>query len=238
MGVGFPNTYWHRIGHVQVFEGPDRVVPFVEVKRAMKWPGLLSRAPHNYAAAFLRIDVLPDGRVERTVLRSDLEGHITFNTNLYAVVRLPDGFYLLENPAYAPRPTYRLGPDRVEPLSQEDAMNALSGEEILVGGGPSDLSKVDALSARRGWRRLNPEWSGPFLLLPDPIDSTKHAVRLRHFGGWPNQDGPETIVAESLSSADHWNRTLIEVDTRRWKSLKDPSDRAYLRERYAASPAR
>src|SRR4051812_44690657 len=120
VGVGLPNTYWHCLGDVQVFAGPDRVVLFVEVERAMRWPGLLSRPPHDFAAAFLRIDVFPDGRVERTALRSDLDVDITFNTNLYAAVHLADGFYLLENPSYAPRPVYRLGPDRIDRLSPKE----------------------------------------------------------------------------------------------------------------------
>jgi hypothetical protein len=236
-GVGFPKTYWHHIGDVQAFEGPDRVVVFVEVERAMKWPGLLSRPPHNFAAGFLRIDVFPDGRVERTVLYSDLEGHITLNTNLYAVAHLADGFYLLEKPSYAPRPAYRLGPDQVERLSREEATKAAGDETFLAGAHMFDLSKIDAISSRRGWRRLNRDHGGgPYLLIADPIDSTSHGMRLRHSGRWM-EDGPETIVAESLSSTDRWTRTLIKVDMRRWESYQHPSDRAYLRARYAASPA-
>jgi hypothetical protein len=58
-------------------------------------------------------------------------------------------------------------------------------------------------------------------------------------GGWlAAEDVPESIIAESLSSANGWSRTLINVDSRRWKSYKDPGDRAYLRARYTASPAR
>ncbi len=237
MGVGFPNTYWHCIGNVQVFEGPDRVVLFVEVQRGMKWPGLLGRPPHNFAAGFLRIDVFADGRVERTALRSDLKGYITFNTNLYVVVHLADGFYLLESPWHAPRPAYRLGPDQVEPLTEEEARKAVGDETFPTNRNMFDLSKVDAISARRGWRRLNNERLGPFLLHSDPVDSTRHDVRLRHFGGWLSQDEPETIAAESLSSTESWNRTVIKLDTKRWKSYKSPSDRAYLRAQYAASPA-
>ena len=236
LGVGLPHTYWHRLGDVQVFEGPDRVVLFVEVERAMRWPGLLPRPPWNFAAAFLRIDVFPDGRVERTALQSDLEGHITFNTILYAAVRLADGFYLLENPSYAPRPVYRLGPDRIDKLSSEEVIRA-TGEDVLHASGDIfDLSSVDAISARRGWRRLPDHWGRDYF--GHPIDSTRHGVRLRHVNVWAREDSPESIVAESLPPDNHWPRTLIEVDRRRWRSYKDPADRAYLQARYVASPAR
>jgi hypothetical protein len=222
-----------------VLEGPDRVVLFVEVERAMRWPGLLQSHPHNYAAAFLRIDVFPDGRVERAALRSDLKGHITFNTNLYAAVRLADGFYLLEDPSYAPRPVYRLGQDRIDRLSSDNVVKARGKDIMTASGNLFDLSKVDAISSGRGWRRLNPEsCRGPFWHLSDPIDSTRQGVRLRHVGGEFNEDATESIIAESLSLANRWVRILVEVDTRRWKSYKAPGDRAYLRARYAASPAR
>jgi hypothetical protein len=236
LGVGLPNTYWHRLGYVQVLEGPDRVVLFVEVNRAMRWPGLIARHSHNFAAAFLRIDVFPDGRIERTTLSSDLEDRLTFNTNLYVVVHLADGFYLLKDAA---RPVYRLGPDRVDRLSSEEAVRATGNEVLHARTALFDLSRLDAISARRGWRRLNHEpGNGPYLLRSDSIDSTRHGVRLRHTGGWLNPDAPESIIAESFSSTQRWTRTLIEVDTRRWTSYKAPSDRAYLRATYAASPAR
>ena len=83
-GLGLPTTYWHALGYAQVFEGPDRVVLFVEVQQAMEWPGFLMTPGYYNAVAFFRIDVFPDGRVERTALQCDLEGEITLNTNLYA----------------------------------------------------------------------------------------------------------------------------------------------------------
>lgn len=238
-GLGLPNTYWHHLGDAQVLEGPDRVVLFIEVERAMWWPGFIGVAPHNHAAAFLRIDIFPDGRVERTTLRSDLEGHITLNTNLYAVVYLADGFYLVENPSYAPKPAYRLGPDRIDPLSPEDAIRATGRDVLHTSDSMFDLSRLDSISAGRGWRRLNHEpGGGQYLLLSDSIISTQHGVKLWHGGGWLREGAPEFLFAESTSSTVHWSRVLIEVDTRRWKSYRQPGDRAYLRERYEASPAR
>ena len=175
----------------------------------------------------------------RTALPFDLEGHITFNTNLYAVVRLADGFYLLENPSYAPRPVYRLGPNRIDRLSSEEVDRVTGNDVVQASGKYFDLSKVDEISSQRGWRRLNHEpGDGPFLLISDHIDSTQLGVRLRHVGHSWDEDSSESIVAESLSPTDRWTRTLIDVDTRRWTSYEDPRDRAYLRARYAASPAR
>ena len=62
-------------------------------------------------------------------------------------------------------------------------------------------------------------------------------VRLRHAGGLFYNEGLESIIAESISPTNRWAYTLIEVNTRRWKSYRDPTDRAYLRRRYAAARA-
>jgi hypothetical protein len=242
VGVGLPYTYWHHLGHVQAFEGPDRVVLFVEVERAMNRPGLFPGAyPYNFAAALWRIDVFPDGRVERTFLRLDVDDDVTLNTNLYAVVRLADGFYLVRMFGEgAPRPAYRLGPEGILWLPPKEAIRP-TGEDVLEASqDPFDLSKVDAVSLRRGWRRFNRDrGGGPYLLSgSDPIDSTRHGVRLRHLPQWFHEEEPESLVAESLSPTDRWARTLIEVDTRRWKSYREPGDRAYVLTKYAASPAR
>jgi hypothetical protein len=238
VGVGLPNTYWHRLGNVQVFEGPDRVVLFVEAQRAMRWPGFLREGPHNFAAAFLRIDVFPDGRVERTALQSELNGHITFNTYLYVAVRLADGFYLVEDSSSAQGPVYGLRPGQIDRLSPEEIIQARGEDVLRPSANMFTMSELDAVSAKRGWLRLNHEQgSGPYLLSGIPIESTRHGVRLRHAGGWRDVDAPESIVAESISSTNRWSRTLIEIDTRRWKSYRPPSDFAYLRARYAASPA-
>ena len=113
-----------------------------------------------------------------------LSGHITFNTNLYAAVHLADGFYLLENPSDAPRPVYRLSPGRIDRLSTEDATRAAGEDVLLASGDVSDLSQIDAISAKRGWRRLNEPGHGLYKVSSDPIDSTRHRVRLRHVGGW------------------------------------------------------
>lgn len=239
-GVRSPNIYWHHLGDVQAFEGPDRIVLFVEVERAMKWPGLIGRVPHNFAAGFLRIDIFPDGRVERAHLQSDLKGHITLNPSLYAVAHLADGFYLIDEPAFAPKPAYRFGPDRIDPLSSEEAIRA-AGEDVL----PTrdhfyDFSGLDAISAKRGWQRLqrkSNDWQ-----YPDPvglITSTRHGVKLWQIGkSWGQHDAPQSIIAESLSPTNRWAHTLLELDTRPWKSHKAPGDRDYLREQYAANPAR
>jgi hypothetical protein len=238
-GVGLPITYYHHLGYVQAFEGPDRVILFVEVERGMEWPGLVGHAPYRYAAAFYRIDVFPDGRVEKSALRSDSEGHLTFNTNLFAVARLADGFYLVETPSYAPRPAYRLDPDRIDPLSAEAAIRAAGGDLLRSSKGIFDLSQIDAISTARGWRRLNHEpGPGPHLLSSHPIDSPRNGIRLKYVRRPMVGDGSQSLVAESLSPAAGWARTLIEVDTREWTSYRSPSDRAYLRAKYAASPAR
>ena len=241
-GLGLPITYWHYLGCGHVFEGPDRVVVFIEVRRAMQWPGFLMTPAYNDPVAFFRIDVFPDGKVERTTLQADLGGHITFNTNLYVVVRLADGFYLVENHQYPGRPAYRLGSDRIEPLTTEERARIAGAEVLESNGSPFDLSRGDAISAGRGWRRISRGRSdGPsplFWQYSDPIDSTRHGVRLRYASDSVDQDGLGSIVAEALSPTNRWSRTLIEVDTRRWWSYTGPSNRAYLRARYAASPAR
>jgi hypothetical protein len=238
-GIGLPYTYWHRLGDGQVFEGPDRVVLFVEVERGMLRPGLFPATyPYNFAAAFLRIDVFPDGRVERSTLRFDGDLHVTFNTNLFSVVRLADGFYLVTMFEETMRPAYRLALDRIEELAPEDASQAVGQDVLQVGKLHFELSNVDAISLRRGWRRLNHVHGRSNLARgSDPVNSTRQGMRLRHVDGGVREDSPESIVAESLSPTEHWTQTVINVDTRRWKSYKNPTDRAYLRAMYAASPA-
>jgi hypothetical protein len=242
LGLGLPYTYWHRLAEVQAFEGPDRVVLFVEVQRAMNRPGLFPGAyAYDLAAALWRIDVFPDGRVERTPFRLDDVGDdITLNTNLYTVVRLAEGFYLVERWREGrPRPVYRLGPEGIRWLPSKEVIRATGQDVLEASSDPFDLSKVDAISLRRGWRRLNRErGGGPYLRLgSDPIDSARHGLRLWHLPRWWDWDEPESLVAESSSPTDHWTRTLIEVDTRRWKSYREPGDRAYVLSKYAASPA-
>ena len=39
---------------------------------------------------------------------------------------------------------------------------------------------------------------GPCLLISDPIDSTRHGVRLRYVVGWLHEDEPEAIVAKGM----------------------------------------
>lgn len=238
MGLGFPNTYWHHLSDIQAFEGPDRVVLFVEIERAMKWPGLIGRAPHNLAAGFLRIDIFPDGCTERTHLQSDLKGHITLNANLYAVAHLADGFYLIVDPTFAPKPAYRFGPDRVDPLSSEEAIRA-KGEDILPRSDRFlDFSELDTVSAKHGWQRLHREddWRYPSPL--GLIKSTRHGLKLWQAGKSRNHGTPQSITAESLSPDNRWTRTLLEMKRQPWKSYKGPGDRDYLREQYAANPAR
>ncbi len=240
LGLGFPYTYWHGLGHVQAFEGPDRVVLFVEVERGMNRPGLFPGAyPYLFAAAIGRIDVFLDGRVERTTFRLDVDDDVTVNTNLYVVVRLADGFYLERMfGRHAPTPAYKLEPDGTLSLPSKEAVRTAGPDVIPASNDPFDLSRVDAISLRNGWHRLHDEHGRPYRLLAlDPIESTRLGIRLGHLPRWPREDEPESLVAESLSPADPWTRTLIEVDTRRWKSYREPSDRAYLRAKYAASPA-
>jgi hypothetical protein len=239
-GLGLPYVYWHHLRNAQVFEGPDRVTLFLEVERDMRRPGLFPAAyPYRFPAALLRIDVFPDGRFERTTLRFDLDDYITFNTNNYTVVRLADGFYLLTMVGDVPMPAYRLGLDRIEALSSEDAIRATGQDMLQAGRDQFDLSKMDAVSVARGWRRINQEHVGPYQMLGSgPIDSTRLGVRLRHVPRWLHEGEPESIVAESLSPTERWARTLIELDTRPWKAYKSPTDRTYLRTKYVASPAR
>lgn len=239
-GTSSPNTYWHHPGGVQAFEGPDRVVLFVEVERVTKLPGLLRESPYRHnAVEFVRIDILPDGIIERTHLQSNLEDNISFELSRYAAVYLANGFYLVDDPWTAPRPAYRLGPDRIERLSPNEAIRA-AGEDVLPASDPSsDLSGLDAISAKRGWsplHRKSDDWQ-----YPDPlglINSTRHGVRLWQVGRSWDKGTPQSIIAESLSPTNRWTHTLLELDTRPWKSYKDEDDRDYLREQYAANPAR
>ncbi len=91
-GMGKPFRYWESIDWVQVFEGPDRVVLFVEVDRNQGRPGpLVSPANVHLPQRLIRIDIFPDGRVRRALLEH--EKRLSFHPNLARIVRGRDDFY-------------------------------------------------------------------------------------------------------------------------------------------------
>ena len=232
MGLGSPRTYWQRIGDMQAFEGPDRLVLFVEVRRAMRWPGLISSKAINLAAGFLRVDVFPDGRVERKDLRYNPEDHLTLNTNIGVVLKLVDAFHLARTSnSTGERRLYRLGPDQITALFPTELEKALSKDGPLTFDSRFDLSSLDSISIRNGWRRIDDEGSNTY-------ESIRLGVRIRHRKESWEATGPEVVVAESLTIPGAWSRTLITVDRRRWTSYKDPGNRKYLRQKYAETPPR
>ena len=217
-GLGLPYTYWLRIAQVQAFEGEDGVVLFVEVERAMRYGGFLQEAPLNKAMQLLRIDVSRDGRVSQVPLRFH-EG-TTFNTNIAPIIRLPDHFYLVQEPSMG-RPScqlHRVLGDRIESLTFDESGRILQSIGLRCGETRSidDFEAFDRISRRNGWQRLN--GSSYSFRFESPVVSHRHKLRLL----FVEEGLSQSIVADSFSGPNHWSKTLVSVDTRRWKSYRSP----------------
>jgi hypothetical protein len=217
-GLGLPYTYWLQIAEVQAFEGEGGVVLFVEVERTMRYGGFMQEAPIRKAMQLLRIEVSGDGQVRQSPL--EFHGYTTFNTNITPIIRLPDHFYLVQQPSMG-RPScqlHRVLGDRIEPLTFEESNMILQEIGLRCGGSRrlDDFEEFDLISKRSGWERLNR--SSYMFDLDAPIVSHRHKLRLLFA-----EDGQsQAIVAESFSGPTHWSKTLVRVSTRRWKSYQSP----------------
>ncbi|GAC1467998.1 MAG: hypothetical protein NVSMB9_10190 [Isosphaeraceae bacterium] len=217
-GLGLPYTYWFEISEVQAFDGEDGVVLFVEVERTMRYGGFLQEAPIDKTMQLLRIDVSRDGQVINTSLKFD--EHTTFNTNIAPIIRLPDHFYLVQQPSMG-RPScqlYRVVGDRIESLSLEESGRVLQAIELQCGGSREldNFEAFDLISKRSGWQRLN---RSSYMFNSDaPVVSHRHKLRLLYV----EEGQSQAIVADSFSGPNHWSKTLVEVNTRRWKSYQSP----------------
>jgi hypothetical protein len=217
-GVGLPYTYWLQIAGSQVFEGENGVVLFVEVERTMRYGGFMQEAPIRKTMQLLRIDVSRDGQVSQIPLKFD-EG-TTFHTNIAPIVRLPDHFYLVQQPSMG-RPScqlHRVTGDHIEPLSFEESGRMLQAIGLQCGGSRSldDFEEFDIISKRNGWERLNR--SSYMFAYDAPIVSRRHKLRLL----FVEEDQSRAIVAESFSGPDHWSKPLVNVNTKHWKSYQSP----------------
>jgi hypothetical protein len=217
-GLGLPYTYWLQIAEVQAFDGEDGVVLFVEVERAMRFGGFLQEGPINKAMQLLRIDVSKDGQVSQIPLKFDED--TTFNTNIAPIIRLPDHFYLVQQPSMG-RPScqlHRVDGDRIEPLSLEESRTILQAIGLRCGESRTldDFEEFDLISKRSGWERLN---RSSYMFEHDsPVVSNRHKLRLLFI----KEDQFQAIVTESFSGPNHWSQAIVRVNTRRWKSYKSP----------------
>lgn len=220
-GAGQRYTYWHRIGNLQVFEGPDSVILFVEVQLATRRPGLIQSPPVvDEPSRLLQIEVAPDGAAKTTVLKSD--DFTTFNMNVAPIIRLADAFYVVDYPEGSLR---KIHDGRVEPLDWAES------QAVLRATGLHDIGwrdeSLDRVSERNGWRRLN-EWDTSRPDSSQPIESQVHPMRI-----WCVEDesgASGMIWAESAAKESPWVATLLTVDTKRWRSYKaSPRTRAHRR---------
>ncbi len=220
-GLGLPNTYWHRIGNLQAFEGPDSVILFVEVELATRRPGLV-RSPPVVAqpSRLLQIEVAPDGAARTTVLKSD--DFTTFNMNIAPIIRIADAFYVVDYPEGLLR---KLHDGRVEPLDWAESQAALQTTGLHDIGWRDE--SLDRVSERNGWRRLN-EWSTSLPDSSQPIESEAHSMRIWCEGEKYGVMG--MIRAESSAREAPWAATLLTVDTKPWRSyMASPWTRAHRR---------
>ena len=221
MGVGLPCTYWHRVGNLQVFEGPDSVVLFVEVQLATRRPGLIQSPPVVVEPSrLLQIEVAPQrGAAKTTVLKSD--DFTSFNMNIAPIIRLPDAFYVVVDSPRCLLERIHEGRAEPHPLAESRAILQSAGVHHI---GWRDKS-IDRVSERNGWRRLN-QWSTS---LPDsfqPIESKVHPMRI--WCGEEKSGAMGMIWAESTAKEAPWVATLVTVNTKRWRSYEaSPRTRAH-----------
>lgn len=215
-GLGLRNTYWLGISQVQVFDSEDGVTLFVEVDRTMRRGGFLREVPIRKTMQLLRIDVSGDGKVIQTPLKFDKR--TTFNTNIAPIIRLPNHFYLVEQPSRG-RPScqlHRVLGDRIEPLSFAESGRMIQAIGLRNGGSQTldDFGEFDRISERSGWQRLNQ--SSYMFKYDAPIESHRHKLRLL----FVEEDQVQAIVADSFSGPIHWSKSLVRVNTGRWKSYQ------------------
>jgi hypothetical protein len=218
-GLGLPYTYWLQISEVQAFDGADGVVLFVEVERTMRHGGLIQEPPIEKKMQLLRIEVSADGQVEQAPLKFARD--ITINTNIAPIIKLPDDFYLVQQPSMG-RPScqlHRVIGDRIESLSFDESSRILQSIGLKCGGSRriDDFEDFDRISRRNGWQRLN---GSSYTFNRNPIMSHRHKLKV-HFV----EDGQsEAILADSFAGPHHWSKPLVTVSTRRWKSYRSPMD--------------
>ena len=199
-GIGLPNTYWHRIGPVQIFEGGDVVVVFAEVDLVTLRPGLVRSPPTVWEPVrFYRIDLSRAGLARKERLR--LPEGASFNRNLSRIVGLRDGFHLI-------------GMDRVMKL---DGGLVEPIEGLGIGRDTWDNEVLEKISQENGWRLLNNRHHlGPHR---EPVDSGTMDVRIR----LARTDPCQLLVAESRDAGNRRVIRLLEVNSKKWKSYRSPS---------------
>ena len=86
-----------------------------------------------------------------------------------------------------------------------------------LGGVRYDNDKLDRVSEKHGWRRVN-EWSSIFRHHSDHVDSIRHGIRLNFVKG----DLDETLTAESRGDVERWAKPLLTVSTRTLRTYGGP----------------
>lgn len=217
VGLGVPSTYWLQVGEMQVFEGPEGVVLFVEVDRTVRLPGFVRSVPvRKKPLQLLRIDVSRTGQVTRNTLR--FNNWTTFNTNIAPIVRLEDDFYLVQEPSlgHPDCQLHRVNGKDIVPLSLAESRALLRSVQLICGPlGLGELARLDTVSNANGWWRLNGA-SYAFRRDPEGYTSRRHKLRIR----FTEADLTESVVAESLAENNHWITPAVAVITRRWKSYR------------------
>jgi hypothetical protein len=213
-GLRGTNLNWLEVSDVQVFEGDGGVVLFVEIERTKQHGGFPRTAPIESTIQLLRIEVSKDGRSSLTPLK--FGERTTFNTTISPIIKLPDHFYLVEEPSMG-RPScqlHRVAGDCIESLSFDESGSLLQAIGLRCGGsrGLDDFAVFDRISERNGWRRLN--HSSSMFKYDSPVVSHRHKLRL----SLAEEGQSQAIVADSFTGPSHWSKILVTVNTRRWKS--------------------
>ena len=224
-GLGLPYTYWHRLGYAQVFEGPDRVVLFVEVERAMNRPGLFpgaypSISPLRCCASTSTPTAASSGRPSNPI-------SVTNSPSTRTCTRWCASRRILSRQDVRRRPDAHLqaGTEPNRSLSSSEALVA-KGQAILHATTTRSTCRESTLSPwagdtatqSRAWPWAVPaDW-------PGPAESTRHSLRFRHVPRWlpesernrssPNRY-PRPIAGPGAGRGGH---ATLEV-------VQEPSDR-------------
>jgi hypothetical protein len=222
-GNALARQVWTQIAYLQILEGPDEVRVFLEVERVTDYRDevfarLMSAHPTEETVSQSVLTIDARGKATETVIPRKPPGP-TFHPNLSNIFRMPDGFYLYDQPAMNhPASLLKWRGDHFAPLSEresEEARKLISDQTF-----PGVLNELDAISARSGWRRQS-DRAFMFSDSAHPFVSSKHQIRVSVKVGDMQERPidasfrPSAVVAESILKGEPWTKTLIKVDTSR-----------------------
>ncbi|WZO97890.1 hypothetical protein EP7_004942 [Isosphaeraceae bacterium EP7] len=213
IGVGRPETCWNRIKAVQIFEGPESVILFVEVDQVTERPGLVRSPGTVYDQLRLfRFEVTADGKVKQRLLEFE-QGESFELWNRGPVTRLSDGFYLFKRSLRLSK----IGEDRIERLSEKDSAAIVRGLPAQIQSFNFNSDVFDRVSKANGWTRLI-VYDQRFKLSAELAVSAVHKMSLKIVLTDPSRDKnpSQEIRAESLDRSSPWSVRLLRQDNRRW----------------------